>query len=484
MSLATITNAAVAYRNDLAHAIAERYGLDAKELASFVEALEAGAAPVIAAALALPVAKRADPAQQDNEALVSAYFHQPSLPEPKTKKVKDPNAPKRPLSAYMVFSADNRAAVAAELQGQPVTAVAKVLGANWKALTADEKKPFEDRAAELKAEYVLAMEAYVPPVGLEAPAPKVKTPKATKPKREVPSIPLPFCGVKEDWCQGIRNNRGLYTQCTVAPMADCRFCKTCSAQVEKNATNLPNGGVVEGRDAAAWRAPNGQQPLTFASYLQKDAKHGHILQDHTIAEQEAAKFGWTIPDSEWEVTPRANGRPKQRATATVSDSSSDDGVAAMSGQDVIAALVAEASTTLNLPKEKAPVKAKMGKPKMTDEEKAARKEVKRLEKLEQKRAEKAARVKATADEAIAAAAAADAAAGPSLVEETFVAERGLPPDTPVQVEMFEHEGATYLRDGDNMVYCAVTHTEVGTWDPATKTLQLDDQEDDSDGEDA
>ena len=70
------------------------------------------------------------------------------------------------------------------------------------------------------------------------------------------------------------------------------------------------------------------------------------------------------------------------------------------------------------------------------------------------------------------------------MEETFVAERGLPADTPVQVEMFEHEGATYLRDGDNMVYCAVTHTEVGTWDPATKTLQLDDQEDDSDGEDA
>jgi hypothetical protein len=482
MSLATITNAAVAYRNHLAHAIAGRYGLDAKELASFVEALESGAAPVIAAAL--PSAKRADEGPKAEEPKAEEpKAEEPKAEEPKakTKKVKDPNAPKRPLSAYMIFSADNRAEVAAELQGQPVTAVAKALGARWKELDEDGKKPFEARAAELKAEYTRAMEAYAPPAGLEAPAPKVK---AAKPEREVPSIPLPFCGVKEDWCQGIRNNRGLYTQCTVAPMADCRFCKTCSAQAEKNATNLPNGGVVEGRDAAAWRAPNGQQPLTYASYLQKDAKHGHILQDHTIAEQEAAKCGWTIPDSEWEVTPRANGRPKQRATATVSDSSSDDGVAAMSGQDVIAALVAEASTTLNLPKEKAPVKAKTGKPTMTDEEKAARKEArkeaKRLEKIEQKRAEKAARVRATADEAMAAAAAADAVAGPSLVEDTFVAE----PDPATQVEMFQHEGATYLRDGDNMVYCAVTHTEVGIWDPATKTLQLDDQEDDSDGGDA
>jgi hypothetical protein len=52
--------------------------------------------------------------------------------------------------------------------------------------------------------------------------------------------------------------------------------------------------------------------------------------------------------------------------------------------------------------------------------------------------------------------------------------------------MFEHEGATYLRDDDNVVYCAVTHTEVGTWDPATKTLQCDDLSDDDaeDEEDA
>ena len=37
MSLAALTNAAVSYRNDLAHAIADRYSLDAKELVAFVD---------------------------------------------------------------------------------------------------------------------------------------------------------------------------------------------------------------------------------------------------------------------------------------------------------------------------------------------------------------------------------------------------------------------------------------------------------------
>ena len=43
--------------------------------------------------------------------------------------------------------------------------------------------------------------------------PKAKT--EPKQKRETPSIPIPFCGeVNEEWCQGIRLNHGLYTQCT------------------------------------------------------------------------------------------------------------------------------------------------------------------------------------------------------------------------------------------------------------------------------
>ncbi len=470
MSLATITNAAVNYRNDLAHAIAERYNLDAKELVSFVESLESGAAPVLAASL--PVAKRLDEPEADEPKAEAPKAEEPPA---KVKKVKDPNAPKRPLSAYMVFSADNRAAVAAELAGQPVTAVAKALGARWKELDAEGRKPFDERAAALKAEYVRAMEAYVPPEGLETTAPKANTKaRSTKAKREVPSFPLPFCRANPDWCQGLRNNRGLYTQCTSAQMADCKFCKTCAAQAEKNATNLPNGGVVEGRDAETWRAPNGQQPLAYASFLQKDQKHGHILQDHSIAETEAAKFGWTIPEKEWRVTPRANGRPRQRNTATVSDSSSDDGGVGMTGTDVIAALVAEASATLDLPTARS-----AAKPHMTDEEKAAKKEAKRLEKIEAKRQEKAARVQATAAEAIAAAAASDAAAGPSLIEDTFVEE----PEPATRVEAFEHDGASYLRDEANLVYCPVTHTELGTWDPATKTLTLDTYDDDTDGED-
>ncbi len=82
--------------------------------------------------------------------------------KPAAKKAKkDPNAPKRPLTAYFLFGQDNRETIKNELmkdatpeeQKKIVTLVAKELGTRWKALTAEEKKPFEDRAKQAKASY-------------------------------------------------------------------------------------------------------------------------------------------------------------------------------------------------------------------------------------------------------------------------------------------------------------------------------------------
>jgi hypothetical protein len=40
----------------------------------------------------------------------------------------------------------------------------------------------------------------------------------------------------------------------------------------------------------------------------------------------------------------------------------------------------------------------------------------------------------------------------------------------VEVHYFDHEGTTYLRDDNNMLYDCVTHDEVGVWNPETKTI--------------
>jgi hypothetical protein len=74
------------------------------------------------------------------------------------KKVKDPNAPKRALSAYMCFAKDQRGAILKKNPTFGVTDVAKALGAQWK--TTKDKSKYEAEAAKDKARYEAAMKKY------------------------------------------------------------------------------------------------------------------------------------------------------------------------------------------------------------------------------------------------------------------------------------------------------------------------------------
>lgn len=69
------------------------------------------------------------------------------------KKKKDPNAPKRGLSAYMFFANDNRDKVREENPGIKFGEVGKLLGERWKELTEKEKAPYEAKAATDKKRY-------------------------------------------------------------------------------------------------------------------------------------------------------------------------------------------------------------------------------------------------------------------------------------------------------------------------------------------
>jgi len=79
--------------------------------------------------------------------------------EKKSKK-KDPNAPKRGLSAYMFFANEQRENVREENPGITFGQVGKILGERWKALNDKQRAPYEAKAAADKKRYEDEKQAY------------------------------------------------------------------------------------------------------------------------------------------------------------------------------------------------------------------------------------------------------------------------------------------------------------------------------------
>lgn len=79
----------------------------------------------------------------------------------KTKKIKDPNQPRKPATAFFVFMDDFRKTYKeANPDAKGAAQVGKEGGVKWKSMSDEEKKPYLEKAAELKAEYDKAMSKY------------------------------------------------------------------------------------------------------------------------------------------------------------------------------------------------------------------------------------------------------------------------------------------------------------------------------------
>ncbi|ELW62714.1 High mobility group protein B1 [Tupaia chinensis] len=76
------------------------------------------------------------------------------------KKFKDPNAPKRPPSAFFFFCSEYRPKIKGEHPGLSIGDVAKKLGEMWSNTAADAKQPYEKKAAKLKEKYEKDIAAY------------------------------------------------------------------------------------------------------------------------------------------------------------------------------------------------------------------------------------------------------------------------------------------------------------------------------------
>ena len=239
-----------------------------------------------------------------------------------------------------------------------------------------------------------------------------------------PESIIPFCGeVIEDWCQAVRFNHGLHTQCTNGKIAEGEYCKTCSNQAENSSTDQPPYGDIRTRAKFGldYRDPKGRQTVPFANIAKK------LKLDLDKAKESAKTMGWAIPEEHLVLRPVSRGRPK----AAPSESDGKPVKAKKRGRpktikvkaittqdDLIAKLVSEASNELSAQEEsgesalsgnesdssvgstksKADLKAekkaekkaaKLAKAELKEAEKVAKAELKELEKVEKAELKKA-----------------------------------------------------------------------------------------------
>jgi hypothetical protein len=77
-----------------------------------------------------------------------------------TKAQKDPNAPKRPLSTFFLFSADERPKIKKDNASLSVADIAKVIGERWRSIGEERKRHYEEKARQEKERYDRELAAY------------------------------------------------------------------------------------------------------------------------------------------------------------------------------------------------------------------------------------------------------------------------------------------------------------------------------------
>ena len=86
------------------------------------------------------------------------------------KATKDPNAPKRPLSAFFLFSQDERPDIKKKSPSMSVGDISKEIGGRWKKVSDDVKKRYEQKAAVEKQKYEVRLSEYKKSSGSGSPA--------------------------------------------------------------------------------------------------------------------------------------------------------------------------------------------------------------------------------------------------------------------------------------------------------------------------
>ena len=104
----------------------------------------------------------------------------------KTKAKKDPNAPKRPLTSFFIFTQEQRPKLVAAHPDATAPEIGKLAGAAWKALTEAQRAPYNTKAAAAKSQYAAAMVAYKASSGAPSTADPVSDEEDASEEEEAP----------------------------------------------------------------------------------------------------------------------------------------------------------------------------------------------------------------------------------------------------------------------------------------------------------
>ena len=131
--------------------------------------------------------------------------------------------------------------------------------------------------------------------------------------RKKPDMVLPFCGeIEGSWCQAVRFNHGLHTQCTNGPTNGGSYCKTCQKSADNSASGKPTYGTVQDRAAVGaleYRDPKGKLTTCYANVAKK------MGLDLGRAQEVATAYGWTIPAEQLVEAATKRGRPASKKAA-------------------------------------------------------------------------------------------------------------------------------------------------------------------------
>ncbi|XP_017392952.1 high mobility group protein B1 [Cebus imitator] len=125
------------------------------------------------------------------------------------KKFKDPNAPKRPPSAFFLFCSEYRPKIKGEHPGLSIGDVAKKLGEMWNNTAADDKQPYEKKAAKLKEKYEKDIAAYRAKGKPDAAKKGVVKAEKSKKKKEEDTVHIAYSTYNQScYDRSVGTNRG------------------------------------------------------------------------------------------------------------------------------------------------------------------------------------------------------------------------------------------------------------------------------------
>lgn len=212
--------------------------------------------------------------------------------------------------------------------------------------------------------------------GKVAKAPKVSAPKA--------AFPLPYSGeFNQDFCYALRQNNGLYTQCTGLRKGEACFCKGCASQMQKTGAEVPEYGTIQQRMAVnilEYVDPKGRRPVAYTKVMKK-----YKISKEQVLE-EAGKLNITINDVHFvEPEESKRGRPKVekevKAKGAKGRPKKEKKVLQIEGdeEDLFASLVAEANMEDN-EEEEVVMAPKSKKSNKSEEEREKERQAKEAEK--------------------------------------------------------------------------------------------------------